>query len=93
MSDIKRIAELEGDLFTRHLDPKDVAAIFVEPIQGEGGYLFPPDGFLRALREGMHAKVALTYVEWAGSHHTQVIVPWRVIEGRVTAPPAGSTLL
>ena len=43
--------ELEGDLFTRHLDPKDVAAIFVEPIQGEGGYLFPPDGFMKALRE------------------------------------------
>jgi 4-aminobutyrate aminotransferase len=43
--------EIEGDLFTRHLDPTDVAAIFVEPIQGEGGYLFPPDGFLRALRE------------------------------------------
>ena len=43
--------EIEGDLFTRHLDPKDVAAIFVEPVQGEGGYLFPPDGFMRALRD------------------------------------------
>jgi len=42
---------IEGDLFTRHLDPADVAAIFVEPVQGEGGYLFPPDGFLRALRD------------------------------------------
>lgn len=55
MSDAQLVAqsigEIEGDLFARHLDPNDVAAIFVEPIQGEGGYLFPPDGFLRALRE------------------------------------------
>jgi 4-aminobutyrate aminotransferase len=28
-----------------------VAAIFLEPIQGEGGYVFPPTGFLRSLRE------------------------------------------
>lgn len=44
------LQEIEGDLFTRHLDPRDVAAMFVEPVQGEGGYLFPPDGFLKALR-------------------------------------------
>ena len=42
---------IEGDLFARHLDPRDVAAIFVEPIQGEGGYVVPPPGWLRSLRE------------------------------------------
>ncbi len=40
-----------NELFIRHLDPSDVAAIFVEPVQGEGGYVMPPMGFLRALRE------------------------------------------
>jgi 4-aminobutyrate aminotransferase len=42
---------IEKELFTRHLDPGDVAAIFVEPVQGEGGYIVPPPGYLSALRE------------------------------------------
>ena len=40
---------------------------------------------MRALRQGMHAKVAMTYYEWAGSHHTEVIVPWRVVDNPETA--------
>jgi 4-aminobutyrate aminotransferase len=42
---------IEKDLFARHLDPRDVAAIFVEPVQGEGGYVVPPPGWLTAVRE------------------------------------------
>jgi 4-aminobutyrate aminotransferase len=45
------VSAIESDLFTRHVDPRDVAAIFVEPIQGEGGYIVPPLDYLRALRE------------------------------------------
>jgi len=29
----------------------DVAAVLIEPVLGEGGYVVPPDGFLTALRE------------------------------------------
>jgi 4-aminobutyrate aminotransferase len=38
-------------LFTEQVAPSRVAAMIVEPVLGEGGYVPPPDGFLRALRE------------------------------------------
>jgi 4-aminobutyrate aminotransferase len=39
------------ELFATTCYPDDVAAILVEPILGEGGYVIPPDSFLPALRE------------------------------------------
>ncbi|MBN4006336.1 acetyl ornithine aminotransferase family protein [Nostoc sp. LPT] len=42
---------LEKQLFSTILPPQEVAAIVVEPIQGEGGYIVPEDGFLQRIRE------------------------------------------
>ncbi len=42
---------LENELFRRRVDPEEVAAIFIEPIQGEGGYILAPAEFLQGLQK------------------------------------------
>ncbi len=42
---------LEEHVFTNVLDPHTVAAVLIEPIQGEGGYVIPAPGFMRRLRD------------------------------------------
>jgi 4-aminobutyrate aminotransferase len=41
---------LEREIFKRMVDPDEVAAIFIEPIQGEGGYVPAPKEFLVELQ-------------------------------------------
>ena len=41
---------IENRLFKHQISPAEVAAIFVEPVQGEGGYILPPAEFLPDLR-------------------------------------------
>lgn len=43
-------ATLTQDWFRSHLDPREVAAIVIEPILGEGGYVVPPKASLEGLR-------------------------------------------
>lgn len=42
---------IENILFATALPPDEVAAILVEPIQGEGGYIVPPPNFFPRLRK------------------------------------------
>jgi 4-aminobutyrate aminotransferase len=44
------LESVERDLFTRTVSPEEVAAVVVEPVLGEGGYLVPQREFLAGLR-------------------------------------------
>lgn len=50
MCDIDVLNYLEEEIFKTEAAPEEIAAIFVEPIQGEGGYIVPPKAFLKGLR-------------------------------------------
>ena len=42
---------LTETMFGTTVDPKEIAAVIVEPVQGEGGYVVPHPGFLKRLRD------------------------------------------
>lgn len=43
-------ADLLDDLFSQHVAATDIAALIVEPVQGEGGFVVPPNDYLPALK-------------------------------------------
>ncbi len=42
---------LEEVYFVHMVPPQEVAALFMEPVQGEGGYVVPPMDWIRAMRD------------------------------------------
>jgi len=71
---------IEHELFRRIVDPEEVAAIIVEPIQGEGGYVVAPREFLLELQnicrrhgillitDEIQSGMGRTGKWWAGDH-------------------------
>jgi len=57
------LAHIEDELFKRLVDPEEVAAIFVEAIQGEGGYVVAPAEFLQGLQHLCHKYGILLVVD------------------------------
>jgi 4-aminobutyrate aminotransferase len=49
--DVDAVRYIEEEIFRAEVSPYEVAAIVVEPIQGEGGYIVPPPHFLRRIRD------------------------------------------
>jgi hypothetical protein len=49
--------------------------------------------FLDALRQGAHGRIAVTYVEWAGSADQQVIVAWQLVDGPESAAAFANKLI
>lgn len=48
---VEECIEQFDTLFRHFVHPEQVAAIIVEPVQGEGGYIVPPNSFLKKVRE------------------------------------------
>lgn len=42
---------IENVVFKKLVDPEEISAVFFEPIQGEGGYIVPPQDFFKKLKE------------------------------------------
>ncbi len=49
--DVDVIHYIKDQIFGTEVSPEEIAAIVVEPVQGEGGYIVPPLTFLKQLRE------------------------------------------
>lgn len=58
---IECVRWVEDNLFRTTMPPEEVAAIFVEPIQGEGGYVVPPPEFHVELQK-VAKKYGILYV-------------------------------
>ena len=95
---------IERELFRTIVPAKEVAAIVVEPVQGEGGYIVPPAKFLKELRRIADENgIALVFDEvqsgmgrtgkmWAAEHFEVAPDILAVAKGIASGMPLGATI-
>ncbi len=85
-------------------EPVDLELVLLADASGsidQGEIRFQREGYAEALasddvqlaiRDGLHAKIAVTYVEWADRFSQHVVVPWTVIDSVEDAQAFGQKL-
>jgi len=76
---------IDEEVLSKYIPPENVAAMFVESIQGEGGYVVPPEDYFTRLRKRVLDKYDLLMVDdevqtgigrtgkWFGIEHFNVV--------------------
>ena len=89
-----RLADMPRKAADTNVDVELVLAVDVsysmdpdeQALQREGyvAALTSPE-FLTALKAGIHARIAVTYFEWANANDQKILLPWRLIDGLPSA--------
>ena len=95
---------IEDQLFKTILPAEEVAAIFMEPIQGEGGYVVPPQKFIDEIQEicqrhgillvfdEVQSGMGRTGKMWAADHFGAVPDVLAVAKGIASGMPLSATI-
>ena len=101
---VECVKHIEETLFRTIAPPEEVAAIVVEPVQGEGGYIVPPQKFFDELRrvagrfgillvlDEVQSGVGRTGRMWAAEHFDVTPDIYAVAKGIASGLPLGATV-
>src|SRR5262245_18949713 len=83
------------------VDLELVLAVDVSGSMDEGERALQRQGYVQAflhpevvaaIAGGVYGRIAVTYVEWAGSRAQDILIPWRALDGQASAEAFAATL-